>query len=111
MQGTPENVSHFPHLPGLSYIPAPKPKLPGHAESYNPPAEYLPTEEDKAAYELMDPEDRPQFVPQAFSSLRHVPMYDKFIKEVRCVGVLVSKHTCEGCFVCMAGGEVQAPGQ
>lgn len=24
-----------------SRIPAPKPKLPGHAESYNPPAEYL----------------------------------------------------------------------
>lgn len=29
---------------GLSYIPAPKPKLPGHEESYNPPLEYLPTE-------------------------------------------------------------------
>lgn len=29
---------------GLSYIPAAKPKLPGHAESYNPPAEYVPTE-------------------------------------------------------------------
>ena len=28
---------------GLTYIPAPKPKLPGHAESYNPPREYLPT--------------------------------------------------------------------
>ena len=29
---------------GLSYIPGAKPKLPGHAESYNPPAEYIPTE-------------------------------------------------------------------
>lgn len=29
---------------GLAYIPAPKPQLPGHAESYNPPKEYLPTE-------------------------------------------------------------------
>jgi len=29
---------------GLSYIPAPKPKLPGHEESYNPPKEYLPSE-------------------------------------------------------------------
>lgn len=29
---------------GLSYIPAPKLKLPGHEESYNPPKEYLPTE-------------------------------------------------------------------
>ncbi len=29
---------------GLAYVPAPKPKLPGHEESYNPPKEYLPTE-------------------------------------------------------------------
>ena len=29
---------------GLTYIPAPKLKLPGHEESYNPPKEYLPTE-------------------------------------------------------------------
>ena len=28
---------------GLAYIPAPKLKLPGHEESYNPPKEYLPT--------------------------------------------------------------------
>mmetsp|Transcript_31118 Transcript_31118/g.69148 ORF Transcript_31118/g.69148 Transcript_31118/m.69148 type:complete len:730 (-) Transcript_31118:537-2726(-) len=72
---------------GLTYIPAAKPKLPGHAESYNPPKEYLPTEEEKASWELMDPEDRPKFVPQAFDSLRHVPMYNNFIKEVfeRCL--------------------------
>ena len=29
---------------GLSYVPAPKTKLPGHEESYNPPKEYLPSE-------------------------------------------------------------------
>ncbi len=34
---------------GLSYIPPAKPKLPGHAESYHPPAEYLPTEVRLAA--------------------------------------------------------------
>ena len=28
------------------YIPAPKVRLPGHSESYNPPPEYLPTEEE-----------------------------------------------------------------
>lgn len=33
---------------GLTYIPAPKLKLPGHEESYNPPAEYLPTEASRA---------------------------------------------------------------
>lgn len=29
---------------GLSYMPAPKKDLPGHADSYRPPDEYLPTE-------------------------------------------------------------------
>ncbi|GFH18637.1 ribosome biogenesis protein BOP1 homolog [Haematococcus lacustris] len=72
---------------GLAYIPPAKPKLPGHEQSYNPPAEYLPTEEEVAGYELMDPEDRPQFVPRAYKSLREVPMYSSFIKEVfeRCL--------------------------
>ena len=28
------------------HIPAPRMKLPGHAESYNPPPEYLPTQEE-----------------------------------------------------------------
>lgn len=28
------------------HIPAPKMKLPGHEESYNPPPEYLPTQEE-----------------------------------------------------------------
>jgi len=41
----------------------------------------LPTEEEKAGWELLPPEDQPQFVPQAFACLRHVPLYDKFIKE------------------------------
>ena len=32
-------------------IPAPKLPLPGHAESYNPPAEYLMTEEEKKEWD------------------------------------------------------------
>jgi ribosome biogenesis protein ERB1 len=40
-----------------------------------------PTEEEKAGWELLPAEDQPSFVPQAFSCLRHVPLYDKFIKE------------------------------
>ena len=48
---------------GLPYIPAPKVKLPGHEESYNPPEEYLPTEEERAKWES-GLEERPQFVPQ-----------------------------------------------
>jgi len=48
-----ENSRHNYHLP------APKMPLPGHAESYNPPEEYLLTEEEKTQYENMDPADRP----------------------------------------------------
>lgn len=66
---------------GLTYIPPAKPKLPGHEESYNPPKEYVPTEEEKAGYELLPEEDRPKYIPQSFDCLRHVPLYDKFIKE------------------------------
>lgn len=64
------------------HIPAPKTKLPGHAESYNPPAEYLPTEEEKAKWAMEAPEDRPyNYIPTKFNSLREVPNYGKFIKE------------------------------
>ncbi|GBG74592.1 hypothetical protein CBR_g19000 [Chara braunii] len=66
---------------GLAYIPPPKNKPPGHEESYNPPLEYLPTEEERNAYELMDDEDRPKFIPARFDSMRLVPSYGNFIKE------------------------------
>ncbi|CAH9081688.1 unnamed protein product [Cuscuta epithymum] len=72
---------------GLSYIPAPKPKLPGHEESYNPSLEYIPTEDEIKSYELMFEEDRPKFIPKQFPSLRSVPAYDKTVKETfdRCL--------------------------
>jgi ribosome biogenesis protein ERB1 len=70
---------------GLSYIPAPKAKLPSHEESYNPPAEYLPTEEERAAAAMAAEEDEgtesKPFQPRAFHSLRLVPAYEDFIKE------------------------------
>ncbi|PPQ79536.1 hypothetical protein CVT25_003418 [Psilocybe cyanescens] len=63
-------------------LPAPKPALPTNAESYNPPAEYLPTEEERKAWESLDPEDRERnYLPQKYSSLRLVPAYDRFVKE------------------------------
>ena len=56
--------------------------LPGNAESYNPPAEYLFTPEEQAAWEKMDPADRPlNFVPQQHGTLRRVPLYEPLIKE------------------------------
>lgn len=66
---------------GLSYIPAPKPKLPGHEESYNPSLEYIPTQEEISAYQLMFEEDRPKFIPKRFTSLRSVPAYEKSVRE------------------------------
>jgi ribosome biogenesis protein ERB1 len=63
-------------------LPAPKPALPTNAESYNPPEEYLPTEEERKEWEAQDPEDRERnYLPQKYSSLRLVPAYDRFIKE------------------------------
>ncbi|KAE9449591.1 hypothetical protein C3L33_18511, partial [Rhododendron williamsianum] len=66
---------------GLAYIPAPKPKLPGHDESYNPSLEYIPTQEEINSYQLMFEEDRPKFIPKRFTSLRSVPAYEKAVSE------------------------------
>ncbi|XP_047130028.1 ribosome biogenesis protein bop1-B isoform X1 [Hydra vulgaris] len=66
----------------VMHWPAPKLKLPGHEESYNPPPEYLPTEEEKAVWLATDPEDRTQnFLSQKYDALRKVPGYSKFINE------------------------------
>ena len=63
-------------------LPAPKPPLPTHVESYNPPEEYLPTSAERKEWENTDPEDRARdFLPQKYPALRLVPGYDRFIKE------------------------------
>ncbi|XP_023546877.1 ribosome biogenesis protein BOP1 homolog isoform X2 [Cucurbita pepo subsp. pepo] len=71
----------------LSYIPAPKPKFPGHDESYNPSLEYIPTQEEINSYQLMYDEDRPKFIPRRFTSMRSVPAYDSALKDAfeRCL--------------------------
>ncbi|CAO3624585.1 unnamed protein product [Mucor fragilis] len=66
----------------IMHIAAPKMKLPEHDESYNPPAEYLPDEQETKEWNEMDEEDRPKnYLPKKFNSLRHVPAYDQFIQE------------------------------
>ncbi|XP_004485462.1 ribosome biogenesis protein BOP1 homolog [Cicer arietinum] len=65
----------------LAYIPAPKQKFPGHDESYNPPLEYIPTQEEINSYQLLYEEDRPKFIPKRFTSMRSIPAYENAMKE------------------------------
>ncbi|KAF9246973.1 NUC169 domain-containing protein [Melanogaster broomeanus] len=63
-------------------LPAPKPPLPTHGESYNPPEEYLPTAAERIEWENTDPEYRERdYLPEKYSALRLVPAYDHFIKQ------------------------------
>jgi ribosome biogenesis protein ERB1 len=43
--------------------------FPGHDESYNPPLEYIPTQEEINSYQLMYEEDRPKFIPKRYCAL------------------------------------------
>lgn len=63
-------------------IAAPKRDLPIHAESYNPPEEYLLDDKEKEEFEKLDDEDKPyNFLPQKFEALRKVPLYQDLIRE------------------------------
>ncbi|KAK7207699.1 NUC169 domain-containing protein [Myxozyma melibiosi] len=68
--------------PHIMHIPAPKQARPTNEESYNPPEEYLPTEEERKEWENTDPMDRERnFLPQKFNSLRAVRGYENFVRE------------------------------
>ncbi|KAM3721512.1 Ribosome biogenesis protein [Dirofilaria immitis] len=64
------------------HFPAPKVPLPGHVESYNPPAEYLCDDDEIKKWEETDPEDRRlDFVPKKYGCLRKVPAYHQFYND------------------------------
>ncbi|XP_055624246.1 ribosome biogenesis protein BOP1 homolog [Toxorhynchites rutilus septentrionalis] len=72
------------------HVVAPKRALPGHAESYNPPPEYLFSEREMAEWNSHEEEPwrrKLHYIPQKYSSLREVPYYDKYIRErfLRCL--------------------------
>lgn len=72
------------------HVAAPKRALPGHAESYNPPPEYLFNDKEKKEWEALAEEPykrKLHFIPQKFKSLRQVPYYDRYIRErfLRCL--------------------------
>lgn len=63
-------------------ITAPKRDLPSHAESFNPPEEYLFDENEKKEWKTKDEDDRQlNYIPSKFDALRKVPLYDNLIKE------------------------------
>ncbi|XP_011498844.1 PREDICTED: ribosome biogenesis protein BOP1 homolog [Ceratosolen solmsi marchali] len=66
------------------HIPAPKRFLPGHAESYNPPPEYLFDKRELKEWNKLKntPWKRKlHFIPEKYDSLRQVPAYPRYIKE------------------------------
>ena len=66
------------------HIQAPKRHLPGHAESYNPPPEYLFDKKELKEWNKLQPtpwKRKLHFIPQKYNSLREVPAYPKYIKE------------------------------
>ncbi|XP_043257185.1 ribosome biogenesis protein BOP1 homolog isoform X1 [Colletes gigas] len=66
------------------HIPAPKRHLPGHAESYNPPPEYMFNKNELKEWNKLQPtpwKRKLHFIPQKYDSLREVPAYSKYIKE------------------------------
>ena len=68
-----------PHVMNLSM---PKMPPPGYDLSYNPPPEYLPTTEEREAWENAEPEEREkEYMPSKYDSLRRVPGYGEFVKE------------------------------
>ena len=68
---------------GPMHIAAPKLPPPTHAESYNPPDEYLATEEELKEWEEMDVKDRPHglLIPKKFNNLRSVGAYEYAVRE------------------------------
>ncbi|KYN38894.1 Ribosome biogenesis protein BOP1 like protein [Trachymyrmex septentrionalis] len=66
------------------HIPAPKRHLPGHAESYNPPPEYLFDNKELKEWNKLKAtpwKRKLHFIPQKFNSLREVPAFPRYVKE------------------------------
>jgi len=65
------------------HIAAPKQPPPGHAESYNPPEEYLPSAEELKEWEDMEVSDRPHglLIPKKHDNLRSVGAYKHSVRE------------------------------
>ena len=75
-------ANEAPRADHVMHIPAPKLPPPVFDESYHPPPEYLPDENEKNNWLGAEEEDRPKdYLPSDHDALRKVPGYDKFLKE------------------------------
>jgi ribosome biogenesis protein ERB1 len=74
---------------GPQNIAAPKVPPPGHAASYIPPDEYLPTDDDLKSWEDLPAKERPHghMIPKKFPNLRSVGAYQHSVREAfeRCL--------------------------
>ena len=75
-------ANEAPRADHAMHIPAPKQPPPGYEESYHPPPEYLPDDEERKEWDDIDPDDRNKsFLPKDHDSLRKVSGYERFVKE------------------------------
>ncbi|KAK8869603.1 ribosome biogenesis protein ERB1 [Kwoniella newhampshirensis] len=84
------------NAPHAMYMPAPQLPPPKTIESYNPPEEYVPTEEERAEWEALDKEDRKtDFLPAKYDALRLVPGYKNLVQEKfeRCLDLYLAPRT------------------
>lgn len=64
------------------FMPAPKLPPPVYEESYHPPPEYLPDEQESKEWQDADEEDRiKDYLPTDYDALRKVPAYASIVKE------------------------------
>ena len=68
---------------GPEYIAPPKQAPPGHAESYNPSEEYLPSAKELQEWSELDPADRPHglLIPKKYPNLRSLGAYEHSVRE------------------------------
>ncbi|XP_013192497.2 ribosome biogenesis protein BOP1 homolog [Amyelois transitella] len=77
------------------HIPAPRRALPAHAESYNPPPEYLLDESEMKEWEKLSEtpwKRKYTFLPTRHGSLRAVPAFPRFVRErfLRCLDLYLA---------------------
>eukprot|EP01053_Blabericola_migrator_P003426 Blabericola_migrator_1__3425@NODE_2007_length_3430_cov_42_687779_g1226_i1_p1_GENE_NODE_2007_length_3430_cov_42_687779_g1226_i1NODE_2007_length_3430_cov_42_687779_g1226_i1_p1_ORF_typecomplete_len599_score129_63BOP1NT/PF08145_12/6_4e75ANAPC4_WD40/PF12894_7/1_1e05ANAPC4_WD40/PF12894_7/7_3WD40/PF00400_32/8_2e06WD40/PF00400_32/1_4e03WD40/PF00400_32/1_5e02Ge1_WD40/PF16529_5/0_00046Frtz/PF11768_8/0_016Frtz/PF11768_8/1_4e03_NODE_2007_length_3430_cov_42_687779_g1226_i114203216 len=86
------------HISTRTSLQAPKMPVPGHAASYNPPEEYLMTDEEKIKWQEQHPDDRAlDFIPEKYKSMRHIPGYDKLLLDRfnRCLDLYLCPRTVQ----------------